>query len=495
MDITDNFFRKRLVEILLGAISKQLLIHNELWEGINAIKKKYSHHPEIGSLFSAQFENIFSKMFHFISLSFSPTSIIKNLRQCHLYLQLSIEANAQINFRTPIEETSFYPALKEFLGHNDLDLRYQAAMILQALFFLQCNRSAADHLSSSHAKMTAQFSFGNQKVIRKRETLLALGKTIKEKIASSIASAGFTTEFIAKHLPQINLGINEENRLHYHKAYSGEFIYESCHYMDLLLPQIEDFFTEDFLSNSANEYDHSQSLLEQLYLLEFAVKKIEEEDNLRYSLLVAHICRSPAFDPEVRCRAIYALFQYKLGSQISLVEKYFANEAKKSTKESLISIIYFALKTDTLDAESVKLLQDSANARNYPNTVIAVTNLLNKCITADFNHGMANITLNIRKNLNKKHKDKLQHPSFQVNYYPRQKEPESANDLFGSHLLREAVLNKDMQNFIADALKDAGEELQTKTEESASTAGSWFINNHPVTENSPEESAHLSQVL
>ncbi|KTD51522.1 hypothetical protein Lqui_0366 [Legionella quinlivanii] len=112
MDITDLFFRKRLIEVLLKAITSQLLIHNELWAGINAIKQKYGHHPEIGAVLSAQFENIFNKMFSFADNSFSPNSIIKILQECHLYLQLSIEANSQLSFLRPIEETKFYPVLK-----------------------------------------------------------------------------------------------------------------------------------------------------------------------------------------------------------------------------------------------------------------------------------------------------------------------------------------------------------------------------------------------
>ncbi len=117
MDISDSFFRKRLIEVLLKAITSQLLIHNELWEGIYAIKQKFGHHPEIGAVLSAQFENIFNKMFSFADNSFSPNSIIKILQECHLYLQLSIDANSQITFLTSIEETAFYPILKKLKEH------------------------------------------------------------------------------------------------------------------------------------------------------------------------------------------------------------------------------------------------------------------------------------------------------------------------------------------------------------------------------------------
>ncbi|MCW8450860.1 hypothetical protein [Legionella quinlivanii] len=327
MDITDLFFRKRLIEVLLKAITSQLLIHNELWAGINAIKQKYGHHPEIGAVLSAQFENIFNKMFSFADNSFSPNSIIKILQECHLYLQLSIEANSQLSFLTPIEETKFYPVLKNLKEHPDIDLRYHATIILQALFYLQCNKSPSENLSSSHAKMTAQFNFGNRTFTRNRETVLTLNEEAKKNVAASFASAGFNEHFVETQLPQVNLRINKDKKEKYHHKYNEQFFYETCHFMDILMPQIQEFFSSDFLSRPPQTIKHTQSLFEQHYLLHLALSKIEENNN--YLSLVTHICRSNAFDPGVRCKAMFALFQSKHPFStecLSLTAQYFSDK-------------------------------------------------------------------------------------------------------------------------------------------------------------------------
>ncbi|KTD51523.1 hypothetical protein Lqui_0367 [Legionella quinlivanii] len=326
--------------------------------------------------------------------------------------------------------------------------------------------------------MTAQFNFGNRTFTRNRETVLTLNEEAKKNVAASFASAGFNEHFVETQLPQVNLRINKDKKEKYHHKYNEQFFYETCHFMDILMPQIQEFFSSDFLSRPPQTIKHTQSLFEQHYLLHLALSKIEENNN--YLSLVTHICRSNAFDPGVRCKAMFALFQSKHPFStecLSLTAQYFSDKnTLKCQKELLISKVFFALKNNVIDEESVKLFQSKLIAKAHPDTLIAVITFLSKCKTYAFNNpGLDNIISNVRENLSKKNKEKLPDTEFQVNYYPPQDIPK--DEPYYPSLLRTALVSKSVQNFIEYALKEESEEEVVQNLEQSAGPREWFIEN------------------